>query len=49
MSPRSKKEYIETIYLRYRNASRSQKALILDEFCATTGFHANTHPGTQKI
>jgi len=39
MSPRSKKEYIETIYLRYRNASRSQKALILDEFCATTGFH----------
>jgi hypothetical protein len=39
MSPRSKKEYIETLYLRYRDASRNQKALILDEFCATTGYH----------
>jgi hypothetical protein len=39
MSPRSKKEYIETIYLRYRNASRNQKALILDECCATLGYH----------
>ena len=39
MSPRSKKEYIETIYLRYRNASRNEKVLILDEFCATLGYH----------
>jgi hypothetical protein len=39
MSPRSKKEYIENIYLRYRNASRNQKALILDECCATLGYH----------
>ena len=39
MSPRSKKEYIETIYLRYHNASRNQKTLILDEFCATLGYH----------
>jgi hypothetical protein len=39
MSPRSKKEYIETIYLRYRNASRKLKTLILDEFCATLGYH----------
>jgi len=39
MSPRSKKEYVETIYLRYRNASRNEKALILDEFCATLGYH----------
>ena len=39
MSPRSKKEYIETIYLRYRDASRSKKGLILDEFCATLGYH----------
>jgi hypothetical protein len=39
MSPRSKKEYIETLYLRYRNASRNQKALILDECCATLGYH----------
>ena len=39
MSPRSKKEYIETIYLCYRNASRSEKVLILNEFCATLGYH----------
>jgi len=39
MSPRSKKEYIETIYLRYRNATRNEKVLILDEFCATLGYH----------
>jgi hypothetical protein len=39
MSPRSKKEYVETIYLRYRNASRKLKTLILDEFCATLGYH----------
>jgi len=39
MSPRSKKEYTETIFLRYREASRIQKALLLDEFCATTGYH----------
>jgi hypothetical protein len=39
MSPQSRKEYIETIYLRYRDASRSQKVLILNEFCATLGYH----------
>jgi len=39
MSPRSKKEYIETIYLRYRNATRNEKVLILNEFCATLGYH----------
>jgi hypothetical protein len=35
MSPRSKKEYIEAIYLRYKNASRKQKTPILNELCAT--------------
>ena len=39
MSPRSKKEYIESIYLRYRDASRNKKVLILNEFCATLGYH----------
>ncbi len=39
MSPRSKKEHIEAIYVRYRNASRKQKALILNEFCTTLNFH----------
>jgi len=39
MSPRSKKEYLETIFLRYKQATRKQKTLILDEFCATLGYH----------
>ena len=39
MSPRSKKEYVETIFLRYKQATREQKTLILDEFCATSGYH----------
>jgi hypothetical protein len=40
MSPRSKKEYIEAIYLRYKNASpRHEKTAILDEFCATYKCH----------
>jgi hypothetical protein len=39
MSPRSKKEYIEAIYVRYKNASRKQKTPILNEFCGTLGFH----------
>lgn len=39
MSPRSKKEYTEAIYLRYKHASRQEKTLILNEFCATCGYH----------
>jgi hypothetical protein len=39
MSPRSKKEYIEAIYVRYKNASRKQKTPILNEFCATLKLH----------
>lgn len=39
MSPRSKKEYTETIFLRYKNASRKEKNLILNEFCATLNYH----------
>jgi len=39
MSPRSKKEYVETIFLRYRHGSRKQKSLILNEFCATSRYH----------
>ena len=39
MSPRSKKEYIETIFLRYKKASPKEKILVLNEFCATCGFH----------
>ena len=39
MSPRSKKEYIEAIFLRYKKASPKEKTLILNEFCATCGYH----------
>lgn len=39
MSPRSKREYTEAIFLRYKKASRTQKSVILDEFCATCGYH----------
>jgi hypothetical protein len=39
MSPRSKREYREAVYLRYKNASRHEKTAILDEFCATCGCH----------
>ena len=39
MSPRSKKEYIEAIYLRYKKAAFKEKTIILDEFCATCVYH----------
>jgi hypothetical protein len=39
MSPRSKREYQEAVYLRYKNASRHEKTAILDEFCATCDCH----------
>ena len=39
MSSKSKREYLEAIYLRYKRASRKNKTLILDEFCAACGYH----------
>lgn len=39
MSSRSKREYLEAIYLRYKAAARGQKKIILDEFCAACGYH----------
>ena len=39
MSPRSKREYVEAIFLRYKKASRKEKRIILDEFCSTCGYH----------
>jgi len=39
MSPRTKREYLEAVHGRYKNATREQKRLILDEYCATTGCH----------
>ena len=39
MGRRSKREYIEAVFLRYRRASREKKKLIFDEFCKTLGCH----------
>ena len=39
MSPQSKREYRETVHLRYKKARRNEKTAILDEFCATCGCH----------
>lgn len=39
MSPRSKREYLEAIFLRYKKASRKEKKTILYEFCAASGYH----------
>ena len=39
MSPRSKREYREAVYLRYKKARRHEKTAILDEFCTTCGCH----------
>ena len=39
MSPRSRREYLEAVVLRYRNADRAGKSRLLDEFCATCGHH----------
>jgi hypothetical protein len=39
MSPQSKKEYTQATHQRYKNASRRERTVILNEFCATTGYH----------
>lgn len=39
MSPRSKQEYLEAIYMRYKKASLKEKGAILDEFCLNCGYH----------
>jgi hypothetical protein len=39
VSPRSRREYVEAIFLRYKRASRQEKKGILDEFCATGHYH----------
>lgn len=39
MSPKTKKEYLATIYPRYKKASKKQKRAILDEFCHNCGYN----------
>lgn len=39
MSPGARMECVESIYLRYKRASRKEKTSILNEFCTTCGYH----------
>ena len=39
MSPRSKREYLEVVFLRYKRANKKQKMVILDEFCFNCNYH----------
>lgn len=39
MSPQSKTEYLKAIIKRYKEGTKAQKSLILDEFCAATKYH----------
>ena len=39
MSPQSRREYLASVRQRYGTGSRSAKARLLDEVCATTGYH----------
>jgi len=39
MSPWSRRELLVSVYPRYRKAGRREKSLILDGFCAATGYH----------
>lgn len=39
MGPRSKREYVEAVFVRYKKASRKEKKGILDEFCAILDYH----------
>ena len=39
MSPKSKQEYFEALHRRYKEASRKEKTIIIDECCAICGYH----------
>jgi hypothetical protein len=39
MSHRSRWEYLRAIYARYRQADRRLKQMIVNEFCANTGYN----------
>jgi hypothetical protein len=44
MSVRAQWEYLGAIHARYQHAARQAKGQILDEFCATTGYHRKSAP-----
>lgn len=39
MARRSKREYLRSIYKRYRHAPRAEKGMILEEFCKVCGYN----------
>ena len=39
MTSKSKRELLQAIRPRYLQANKTEKAIILDEFCAATGYH----------
>ena len=39
MSAQAKREYLQAIYTRYRQANRAEKQRMLDECCQVTGYH----------
>ena len=39
MSPKSKQEYFEALHRHYKEASRKEKTIIIDECCAICGYH----------
>ncbi len=39
MARQSKREYLESIYVRYRQSGRAEKQRILDEFVRVCGYH----------
>lgn len=39
MSSEAKRQYVQAIYQRYRQATRPEKQRILDEFCQVAGSH----------
>jgi len=39
MSPGARMEYLDSIFIRYKRASRKQKSKILTEFCINTNYH----------
>ena len=48
MSPRSKREYIEAIFLLYKKASLNEKTIILNEFCASYSYHCKHATGVLR-